>query len=212
MRKLLLLLSLTLGINQMKADNFKVLFVNDATLKYVNGKNVKVGDIFSNIQDIQWEKDKQAVKAINMTTKKQTLFVGKSWIKKTGLDALLHQRHLSTHDELNENAEPTLFDKLAKTFEDQYDLLDSVIVETQVDLSAKRYFQITYEYGDTRLTKKLSYSGKNIIIDTSIFNVDEEKLEPRDIMLTIDYINDDTGETIFVKDVEISYIPNQLEN
>ena len=113
---------------------------------------------------------------------------------------------------MNENTEPTLFDKLAKTFEDQYDLLDSVIVETQVDLSAKRYFQITYEYGDTRLTKKLSHSGKNIIIDTSIFNVDEEKLEPRDVMLTIDYINDDTGETIFVKDVEISFIPNQLDN
>ena len=212
MRKLLLLLSLTLGINQMKADSFKVLFVNDATLKYVNGKNVKVGDIFSNVQDILWEKDKQAIKAINMETKKQTLFVGKSWIKKSGLDALLHHRHLSTHDELNENTEPTLFDKLAKTFEDQYDLLDSVIVETQVDLSAKRYFQITYEYGDTRLTKKLSHSGKNIIIDTSIFNVDEEKLEPRDVMLTIDYINDDTGETIFVKDVEISFIPNQLDN
>ena len=71
---------------------------------------------------------------------------------------------------------------------------------------------ITYEYGDTRLTKKLSHSGKNVIIDTSIFNVDEEKLEPRDVMLTIDYFNEDTGETIYVKDVEISYIPNQIDN
>ena len=212
MRKLLLLLGLTLGINQMKADSFKVLFVNDATLKYVNGKNVKVGDIFSNVQDILWEKDKQAVKAINMTTKKQKLFVGKSWIKKSGIDAMFHNRHLSTHDELDENAEVTIFDKLARTFEDQYDLLDSVIVETQVELSAKRYFQITYKYGDTRLTKKLSHSGKNVIIDTSIYNVDEEKLEPRDVMLTIDYINEDTGETIYVKDVEISYIPNKIDD
>ena len=212
MRKLLLLLSLTLGINQMKADSFKVLFVNDANLKYVNGKNVKVGDVFSNVQDILWEKDKQAVKAINMVTKKQTLFVGKNWIKKTGIDALLHHRHLSTHDELNENAEATIFDKLAQTFEDQYDLLDSIIVETQVELSAKRYFQISYEYGDTKLTKKLSRNGKNVIIDTSLFNVDGEKLDPRDVILTIDYINEDTGETIFVKDVEISYIPNQIEN
>ena len=212
MRKLLLLLSLTLGINQMKADSFKVLFVNDANLKYVNGKNVKVGDVFSNVQDILWEKDKQAVKAINMATKKQTLFVGKNWIKKTGIDALLHHRHLSTHDELDENAEATIFDKLARTFEDQYDLLDSIIVETQVELSAKRYFQISYEYGDTKLTKKLSRNGKNVIIDTSLFNVDGEKLDPRDVILTIDYINEDTGETIFVKDVEISYIPNQIEN
>lgn len=212
MRKLLLLLSLTLGINQMKADSFKVLFVNDATLKYVNGKNVKVGDIFSDVQDILWEKDKQAIKAINMETKKQTLFVGKSWIKKSGIDAMFHHRHLSTHDELDENAEATIFDKLARTFEDQYDLLDSVMVETQVELSTKRYFQMTYEYGDTKLTKKLNHSGKNVIIDTSIFNVDEEKLEPRDVMLTIDYINEETGETIFVKDVEISYIPNQIDN
>jgi len=212
MRKLLLLLSLTLGINQMKADSFKVLYVNDSNLKYVNGKNVKVGDIFSNVQDILWEKDKQAIKAINMETKKQTLFVGKSWIKKSGIDAMFHHRHLSTHDELDENAEATIFDKLARTFEDQYDLLDSVMVETQVELSAKRYFQMTYEYGDTKLTKKLNHSGKNVIIDTSIFNVDEEKLEPRDVMLTIDYINEETGETIFVKDVEISYIPSQIDN
>jgi len=196
----------------MKADSFKVLYVNDSNLKYVNGKNVKVGDIFSNVQDILWEKDKQAIKAINMETKKQTLFVGKSWIKKSGIDAMFHHRHLSTHDELDENAEATIFDKLARTFEDQYDLLDSVMVETQVELSTKRYFQMTYEYGDTKLTKKLNHSGKNVIIDTSIFNVDEEKLEPRDVMLTIDYINEETGETIFVKDVEISYIPSQIDN
>ena len=125
---------------------------------------------------------------------------------------MFHNRHLSTHDKLDENAEVTIFDKLARTFEDQYDLLDSVIVETQVELSAKRYFQITYKYGDTRLTKKLSHSGKNVIIDTSIYNVDEEKLEPRDVMLTIDYINEDTGETIYVKDVEISYIPNKIDD
>ena len=158
------------------------------------------------------EKEKQAIKAINVVTKKQALFVGKSWIKKSGIDAMFHNRHLSTHDELDENAEVTIFDKLARTFEDQYDLLDSVIVETQVELSAKRYFQITYKYGDTRLTKKLSHSGKNVIIDTSIYNVDEEKLEPRDVMLTIDYINEDTGETIYVKDVEISYIPNKIDD
>lgn len=212
MRKLLLLLSLTLGINQMKADSFKVLFVNDANLKYVNGKNVKVGDVFSNVQDILWEKDKQAVKAINMATKKQTLFVGKNWIKKTGIDALLHHRHLSTHDELDENAEATIFDKLARTFEDQYDLLDSISVETTVPLSEESYFQIAYDYGDTRLSKRLSHKGKSVIIDMSLFHVDNEKLDPRDIKLTIDYVDGTTGQTIFVKDVEISYIPNQIEN
>lgn len=210
MRKLLLLLSLALGINMMKADSFKVLFVNDASLKYVNGKQVKVGDIFSNVQDIQWEKEKQAIKAINVVTKKQALFVGKSWIKKTGIDALIYQQHLSTHDDLDETAEPTLFDKLSRTFDDHYDLLDSILVEADVELSDKCYFQITYHYGDTQLTKKLSHKDKNIIIDLALFNVDEEKLEPRDIVLNIDYIDED-GKTIFVKNVKVSYIPHQLD-
>lgn len=210
MRKLLLLLSLMLGTNQIQADNFKVLFVNDTNLKYINGKGVKVGDVFSDVKEILWEKEKQAVKAINLSTKKQTLFVGKNWMKKTGIDALLHHRHLSTHDEVVEGAEDTLYDKLARTFEDQYDLLDSVSVETAVPLSEKSYFQIAYDYGDTRLSKKLSHKGQNVIIDMSLFHVDNEKLEPRDIKLTIDYVDGTTGQTIFVKEVEISYIPSHF--
>jgi len=147
----------------------------------------------------------QIAKAINLSTKKQTLFVGKNWMKKTGIDALLHHRHLSTHDEVVEGAEDTLYDKLARTFEDQYDLLDSISVETVVPLSEESYFQIAYDYGDTRLSKKLSHKGQNVIIDMSLFHVDNEKLEPRDIKLTIDYVDGTNGQTIFVKEVDRSF-------
>ena len=61
MKRYILLLLLSLGIGYAQAGHFKVLFVNDANLKYTNGKIVKVGDTFSDANDIAWQKEKQAV-------------------------------------------------------------------------------------------------------------------------------------------------------
>ena len=212
MKKFLLLVCLLLSLIIAQADDFKVLFVNDNNLKYVNGKVVKVGDTFTDVNDIDWKKEKQAVKAINMTTRKQTLFVGKNWIKRSGIDAIFHNRHLSTHDGQDDNAELTIYDKLQKMFADQYDLLDSIVIPSEVKLSGACYFQATYEYGDTRLTKKLGHHGQSVIIDKTLFHVDDEHLEPRDVFLSIDYNDDASGLTIFVKDnIELNVYPETLE-
>lgn len=215
-RKILPLI-LLLGICQAKADEFKVLFVNDASLKFIqginHGKKVEVGDKFSKAEDILWEKEKQAIKAVNMKSMKQSLFVGKNWVKKSGIDALIHHRRLSTHDSFDElHKEMPLYEILPKIFEDQYDLLDSLEIEANVPLSDTCYFQVTYEYGDTKLTKKLMHERQTIIIDKSLFLVDDEALEPRDIILTIDYVDERTGIIIFVKDnIELTVYPNELE-
>ena len=68
---------LSLELNMAYADDFKVLLVNDASLKYKSGKTVKIGDVFKSAEEINWLKDKQAIKAYNMTTKKQVMFLGK---------------------------------------------------------------------------------------------------------------------------------------
>ena len=77
MKRLLLLSCLGMWLSYANADNYKVLFVNDASLTYNNGKAVKVGDTFSDVNAIKWQKDKQAVKVFNLTTKKQMLMLGK---------------------------------------------------------------------------------------------------------------------------------------
>ena len=43
---------LSLGLNMTYADDFKVLLVNDASLKYKSGKTVKIGDVFKSAEDI----------------------------------------------------------------------------------------------------------------------------------------------------------------
>ena len=77
MKKLVLLLLFSIGISYVYAGKFKVLFVNDASLKYTNGKVVKVGDTFKSAEDINWQKDKQAIKVFDLTAKKQMIFLGK---------------------------------------------------------------------------------------------------------------------------------------
>ena len=210
MKRLISLLFLSLWLNNALADNYKVLFVNDSNLKYKNGKTVKIGDVFKAVNDILWEKEKQAVKVINLATMKQSLFVGKNHVNRAGFEALIDNKHLSTHDKIDD-MEDTVYDKIARTFAEEYDLLDSIVIHSDVELSENSYYQVSYNYGDTKLTKKLKNNGQDVIIDTSLFLIDGEQLEPRDITLSIDYVNEDTGLTLFIKDgIVLSIYPFTL--
>jgi len=218
MKKVLLpLLILFWGISYALADNYKVLFVNDTHLRFVksinHGKKVERGDLFSDVKDILWEQEKQAVKVINTKTMKQSLLVGKYWVKKSGIDALIHERHLSTHKKNDESAQDTLsYENLPFIFDEEYDLLDSIEINANAILPSTGYFRATYEYNDTIITKKLASEENTIVIDTTLFNVDGECIEPRDIIVSIDFVDTEKGITIFVKDnISINVYPAKLE-
>ena len=208
----MLILSLSMGIGYACADDYKVLFINDANLKFTDGRKVKVGDVFKDAKDISWQKEKQAIKAINLSTRKQTLFLGKAWVRPEGLNTLSTIKHLSTND-LEDGTEPTIYDKVKKIFDDQYDLLDSVEVETGLELTGKSYFQATYQYGDAKITKRLPHKDQAVIFDRSLFDIEGKSLEPRDVTLSIDYVDGATGIVVFVKDdIELNLIPEQLND
>ena len=212
MKRLVLLLLFSFGISYVHAGNFKVLFVNDASLKYTNGDVVKVGDIFKNAEDINWQKDKQAIKVFDLTTKKQKIFLGKEWTRKSGLDALISQKHLSTNEAagLPEDQQTPFMG----IFEDEYLLLDTIEipVKENIVLDDKSHFEATYDYGDTRLTKPLKQKDHAVILDKSIFAVDGKELEPRDFTISIDYISADIPIPTLVKEkIEVIYIPDVIE-
>ena len=212
MKKLVLLLLLSIGISYVHADSFKVLFVNDASLKYTNGKTVKVGDTFKSAEDINWQKDKQAIKVFDLTTKKQMIFLGKEWKRKSGFDALISQKRLSTNEAagLPEDQKDPFMD----IFEDEYLLLDpiEIPVKESIVLDENNLFEVTYDYGDTRLTKPLKQKGHAVILDKSLFTVDGKELEPRDITISIDYISADSPIPTLAKEkIEVTYIPDVIE-
>ena len=142
MKRLILLSCLGMWLSYASADNYKVLFVNDANLTYNNGKAVKVGDTFSDVDAIKWQKDKQAVKVFNLTTKKQMLMLGKQYMRKTGMDALISSKRLSTNDFMDTSDAPkTIYEKLGSVFDSQYDLLDPIELPADVELNDKCYFR-----------------------------------------------------------------------
>ena len=211
MKRITILLWLSMCIGQLSADNYKVILVNDANLKFTNGKLVHKGDVFSDVKDIAWEKEKQAVKVINMSTKKPMLFVGKEWVKNTGVSVLYSESGLSTHDGGDGTSELTLYERLRPIFAEEYNMLDSVEVDTDLDLTGGNHFQATYKYGDATITKPLPQKDKAVIFDKSLFVIDGKELEPKDVTLSIDYIDGASGLVIFVKDnIKLFVFPGSL--
>lgn len=211
MKRITILLWLSMCIGQLSADDYKVILVNDANLKFSNGKPIHKGDVFSDVKDIAWEKEKQAVKVINMSTKKPMLFVGKDWVKESGVTVLYSESGLSAHDGGDGTSEPTLYERLRPIFAGEYNMLDSVEVDTDLDLTGGNHFQVTYKYGDATITKPLPQKDKTVIFDKSLFAIDGKELEPKDVTLSIDYVDGASGLVIFVKDnIKLFVFPGSL--
>lgn len=121
---------------------------------------------------------------------------------------LTRNKHLSTHDDTTPMNEII---KLRMGLADQYDLLDVIEIQTDLKVDDSHYFLCSFEYGDTKLTKKLNSCKGKVMIDKSIFYVDGEKLDPRDVSLTISYVNGNPDNPIFVKRfIEVTIIPEKL--
>ena len=207
MRKLIILTALSLWAGLLSAENYKVLYVNDTSLTYNDGKKVEKGDIISDANTIKWEKEKQAVKVINLTTKKQSLFTSTEWARTKGLGALVYVRRASTQASGN-----SYYAKLFNTFKNEYELLDSIEVETDIELSDSCYFTAAYMYGDTKLVKRLSHHDGKVIIDKSLFNIDDKKLDPRDVTLSVEYVNKQEMQYTFVRDkIDLLVFPEKME-
>ena len=191
------------------AANYKVLFMNSQQIK-VDGKFVRVGDTFSDKSVINWSEERQALKVIDMNTYKRYLMVAKLSYgsKQTVLDVLTAKKRLSTHDGQIQISDKVL--KLEMSMDDEYDLLDSIEIATEFPVDDSHYFLGTFKYGDTIVTNKLGYSENNIIIDKNIFVVGEQKLEPRDITLRINYVDGVPDTPVYIKSIEIIIIPDSI--
>ena len=67
-------------------------------------------------------------------------------------------------------------------------------------------------YGDTKIVNRLNYKDGDVIIDKSIFHVDDKVLEPRDVTLSIEYVNRKENKNVYVRDkIELLVIPETIE-
>lgn len=194
-----------------QADTYKIVYLNSPDIR-INDKPAKTGDTFNDKATISWTKERQAMKVYCIETKKQMLLVARDGDvkKKRDLHSLLTStHHLSTH---GPGTESTDYGKLVTSIADEYCLLDSVVVETGVALSAEKYLVASYEYGDTRIFKNMKSDGGRIIIDKSLFNVDDQVLDARDVLLDIDFVSPEGKMPMLIKQgVKILIVPETME-
>ena len=70
---------------------------------------------------------------------------------------------------------------------------------------------MTYKYGDATITKKLAQKDKAVIFDKSLFVIDGKALDPKDVTMSIDYVDGASGLVIFVKDnIKLFVFPDSL--
>ena len=193
------------------ADRYKILFMNYPTL-LINGKAVKVGYVFDDNAVVRWSKERQAMRVFNLDKKKQILMVAHAVDPKGNSisDILTANKHLSTHSSSLKTS-PNVLRLLSSMFEKQYDLMDTIVVNSPISLSENKYFQASYYYGDSRITKRLSSNGNDVYIDRTLFNIDGRQLEPRDVTIDIDFIDETNSTYAFVcAGVEIFVVPEKF--
>lgn len=211
MKKLAVTLLLMSIYTNVMSGNYKILYLNSQRIK-INEAFAKVGDTFSDNTIIQWAEDRQAMKVVDMDTNKRYLMVAKleEGNALTAYDILTRNKHLSTHDGGVEIQDKFL--KLEMSIADEYDLLDSIELPTEIKVDEKHYFLGSYKYGDTRMTKNLKHDGKSIIIDKTLFWVNGKRLTPCDITLRICYVDGNEDIPVFIKDnITIYYVPDKID-
>jgi len=192
------------------ASNYKILYLNSNQI-LVNGKPARVGDEFNEKAIIKWSKERQAIKVIETNSYIRYLMVAKLSEGKelTAYQILTRNKHLSTH------VDATTINnivKLKSDLADGYDLLDTIEIPTKLKQDNSHYFLCTYQYGDTKLIKKLMCDKEMLVIDKSIFWVDGEKLDPRDIVISISYVDGIPETPVFIKKyIDITIIPDIIE-
>lgn len=86
------------------ADKYKVLYVNSSDIR-IGNKSIAVGNIFDDKETITWTSEQQAMKVINLDTKRVMVFAARALKKKkatTLYEYLTNTKHLSTRG-INQN-------------------------------------------------------------------------------------------------------------
>jgi hypothetical protein len=191
------------------ADNYKVLDMNSEDI-WIGGHRVKRGMEFNDKSLVFW-KERDAMRVINMKTKRQALMVAnaRNTSNQTVYEILTSNCHLSTHK--GSDNDP-IHVQLCRRFENEYALMDSIMVSVKgLDMPAESYIVASYEYDGEYIIKRLDIRKGHIIFDRTLFNDGQRKLQPRDILLTIELKQDGNPLGTFVKDdIILTVLPPKL--
>lgn len=132
MKKVIPMLFIMGLVTTVLADNYKILLMNTKTIK-IGTRVYKKGDMFSDDSVIFWEKDKQALKAQNLTTKEIRLFAEPEFKAK---DCKTIKDYYIKNNRLSARAGGLTLSDMAEGLTGTFYLLDTIFIESPMPVDS----------------------------------------------------------------------------
>ena len=192
-----LLLSLLLASFSLRAEDFKILFLNAENIKIGNTIR-KVGDSFSDGDKIFWKDGKQAMKVISLETKKQYVLVSEDFKQKkikSAKDFIIKSNRMSTRGIGN-------LSSVANQVGEKIYWIDPVVIDVSFESEEGEYFFFEIE-SQMRI---LVYRKGQLIIDSSIWG----ESTPHQVSADLFFHFADGKDELVKSEIEIVPLPNEV--
>lgn len=184
---------------------YKILQLNSPTIT-VDGKKLRAGDRFGEPGNVTWESDLQAMKVMDMTDKSQRVIVARQFRKSRAADLkafLTQSKQMASRDGFDDNA-VTLRHRLSG----EHYLVDSLTFHTSYPTDEKHFFYVSFMDKGEEINKLVPNSEGAFTITRDIYTIDGEGIEPRDMTLTVYYLDDILGRlTLITDDMKVIPVP-----
>lgn len=203
------LLTLILSTAITAAADYRIIFLNTPSIR-INGRELKINDIFHPSSQVEWNSPRQAMKIADTRTGEQKLLVASQYQKskaRTIENYISGVKHLSSRGIGASNAVA-----LRARLTDHFFFTDSLRIETGFPTDHHRFFYISYVYNGEEINKMIPNENGAFTITKDIFTIDGKAIPPFEATLTVNYLDETTGKVTLVTDsMIITPIPERLE-
>ncbi|MBO6250556.1 MAG: hypothetical protein J6N71_04335 [Muribaculaceae bacterium] len=161
---LIVFLMAFMAVGFVHADKYKVLYVNSPNIR-IGSKKIAIGSVFDDKDKIEWSNDQQAIKVLNLNSKRVFVLAAKAIKKKKAsslYEYLTSTKHLSTRNIRNKKTmeiwqiDSTLY------------LLDSLYISRPYSESKDVIAKIVSDEG-TEIELPISQDRQSYVITRSMF-------------------------------------------
>ncbi|MDE5813162.1 MAG: hypothetical protein K2H72_02650 [Muribaculaceae bacterium] len=192
----------------IKAD-FRIVFLNTPTVS-VNGKEMKVNDVFPEKSAIKWSSPKQAMKIVDTQSGKQRLIVAEQYQKSKAADVMSFikgVKHLSSRGSANNVV------TLRNMMTDHFYFTDSISFTTDFKTDRDHFFFVSYEYEGEEINKRIHNHNGTFSISGDIFTIDGKQIPQFDVILSLHYLDLKANKSTLITDgMYVTMIPEELSD
>lgn len=174
----------------------------------VSGHRVYKGETIRKGSIIEWADDRQAVRLLDVKTKRQYMLTAKMFTnnKMKIEDALIATKQLSSR-----SYKSSTLSELGIILPDSIFVLNETLIPCGIKTDENRFFFVRYQYKGENINKRLDYSEEGIILDGKLLYVDGIRIDVSDIVMDLYYYDALSEQTFRCKEnIYFELLPEEI--